>query len=180
MWLDETPVRRRLRGKTQDESDAIYRALNRIADGARNGALSLYDSDETIFEGLYLQIPALRGGQFDAFRGVQRGIVQGPLRRTYVIEGSFSEEQARLSKEERNRDRQQFLQNIRHPRFLKMKKRTGGAHLADLYLVWTAEVNSLDYFITLDTTFLSAVTLPRPLDTAVKLCTPMQFVQQCL
>lgn len=179
MWIEEAPVRRRLRGKTQEESDAIYRSLDQMAEMARDGALVPYDSDETIFESLYLHLPALRGSQFDVFRGVKRRIAQGPLRRTYMIEGCFSEEQARFSKEQHNRDREQFLENINHPRFLKMKKRTGGSHLADLYLVWTAEENSLDYFITLDTTFLNAVTLPKPLDTAVKLCTPMQFVQQC-
>lgn len=178
MWVDETAVPRRLGGRTQDESDAIYRALEQIADMARDGALTPYDSDESIFESLYLRLPALRGSQFDLFRGVKRRVARGPSRRTYTIEGSFSKEQARFSKGQHNRDRKQFLENIQHPRFLEMKKRTGGSHLADLYLVWTAEENSLDYFITLDTTFLRAVTLPKPLDTSVKLCTPMQFVQQ--
>jgi hypothetical protein len=80
IWVDETPIRRRLRGKTQEESDAIYRSLHQMAEMEREGAHILY-----------LHLPALRGSQFDVFRGVKRRIAQGPLRRTYVIEGCFSE-----------------------------------------------------------------------------------------
>jgi hypothetical protein len=169
--------RRKLRGKSHEESDAIYRDLEEIAGLTKNGCATVYDSDETFFESLYLKPPILRGTPFDVFRGVERKFVRGPMHRTYVIEGSFSKEHAKFLKRQRNEQWCQLLENIQHPRFLELKKRTGGHHLADLYHVWTAEENSLDCFITLDTTFLNAVTHPKPLDTPVRLFTPRQFLQ---
>jgi hypothetical protein len=165
-----TPVRRRLSGQSQEASDAIYGALGQMAGMAKNGDVTLYDSDETFFESLYVKPPELRGTQFDVLRGIKRKLVRGPLRRTYVIGAGYS-------RHETNDRWLQLLAAIQHPRFLELKKRTGGHHLADLYHVWTAEENSLDCFLTLDTTFLRAVTLPKPLDTPVRLLTPMQFVR---
>jgi hypothetical protein len=174
-----TPVRRSLSGKSQEESDAIYSNLEQIAGMTKNGCVVVYDSDETFFECLYLKPPSLRGTPFDVFRGVERKRVRGPMRRTYMLEGSFLEEHARFLQKKRNDRWYQLLENIQHPRFLELKKRTGGHHLADLYHVWTAEENALDCFITLDTAFLNAVTLwkPEPLDTPVRLFTPRQFLQ---
>jgi hypothetical protein len=165
-----TPVRRCLKGQSQEASDAVYSTLRQMAGMANDGEVTLCDSDETFFESLYVKLPELRGTQFDMLRGVKRKLVRGPLRRTYVIGAGYS-------RYETNDQWLQFLGAIRHPRFLELKKRTGDYHLADLYHVWTAEENSLDCFITLDTTFLRAVTLPKPLDTTVRLLTPMQFVQ---
>lgn len=166
----ETAVRRRLRNKTEEESDTIYKSLEQIAGLAKSGGVTLYDSDETFFESLYVRLPPLRGTPFDMFLGVARKFVRGPLGRTYAIGGDYSKERA-------NQLWLQTLAKIQHPRFLQFKKRTNGSHLADLYHVWTAEQNSLDCFLTLDTTFLNAVTLPKPMDTPVRLFTPMQFVQ---
>jgi hypothetical protein len=165
-----TPVRRRLKGQSQEATDAIYSALGQMASMAKNGEVTFCDSDETFFESLYVKLPELRGTPFDVLRGVKRKLVRSPLRRTYVIGAGYS-------RHETNDQWLQLLAAIRHPRFLELKKRTGGHHLADLYHVWTAEENSLDCFITLDTKFLRAVTLPKPLDTPVRLLTPMQFVQ---
>ena len=174
-----TPVRRSLSGKSQEESDAIYNDLRQVAGLTKNGCVDAYESDETFFESLYLKPPGLRGTPFEMFRGVERKRVRSPLRRTYLIESSFSDEDAKFLQKQHKDRWNQLLENIQHPRFLKMKKRTGGHHLADLYHVWTAEENSLDCFITLDTTFLNAVTLwkPKPLDTPVRILTPRQFLQ---
>jgi hypothetical protein len=168
----EVPVRRRLRNQTWERSEATYASLAQMAELARLGEVILYDSDETFFEGLYVRLPRLRGTEHDIFRGVERRFVRGPMRRTYVIDGSY----------DREKEHQRWLQllaEIAHPRFLKLKKRCGGSHLADLYHVWTAEENSLDCFVTVDERFINAVTLPQPIDTPVKICTPSQFVKFC-
>jgi hypothetical protein len=165
-----TPVRRRLTGKTQVESEAIYSAFAELARMSINGDVTLCNSDETFFESLYLKLPILRGTPFDALRGVKPKLVRGPLRRTYVIGAGYSRHEA-------NDQWLHVLREIRDPRFLEMKKGRAEKHLADLYHLWTAEENSLDYFITLDCKFINAVTLPWPLETPVKVCTPMQFVE---
>lgn len=51
-----------------------------------------------------------------------------------------------------------FLHDLKHPRFLKFAKCAGAIHgstfnynqLADAYFLWCAEVNQVDYFLTLD------------------------------
>jgi hypothetical protein len=68
-----------------------------------------------------------------------------------------------------------FLSKIQHRRFLELMKATGGNHPADLYHLWEAEHNGLEYFITLDVKFVNAVSKPKPLRTPVKVCTPEQF-----
>jgi hypothetical protein len=165
-----TTVKRQLRNKTQSESDAIYGALKEIAEMAKAGALHLFESDETFFEGLQVKLPELRGSEFDVFRDVKVRFVRGPLQRTYVISAEFS-------KEEMNERWLRTLESIEHPRFLVLKKQTGGNHLADLYHLWTAEDNALDCFITLDDKFVNAVTFPQRLKTTVKICNPMRFLQ---
>jgi len=92
------------------------------------------------------------------------------LAQAYVIGAGYSRHEA-------NDQWLHVLREIRDPRFLEMKKGRAEKHLADLYHLWTAEENSLDYFITLDCKFINAVTLPWPLETPVKVCTPMQFVE---
>jgi len=87
-----------------------------------------------------------------------------------VIDANYTPDKARA-------DLHGFLEQIRHPRYLKLLKRTGGAHKADLYHVWEAEHKELDAFVTLDVTFINAVTIPKPIETTVKICTPSQFVE---
>jgi hypothetical protein len=75
-----TPVRRCLKGESQEASDAIYSTLRQMAGMANDGEVTLCDSDETFFESLYVKLPELRGTQFDMLRGVKRKLVRGPCR----------------------------------------------------------------------------------------------------
>jgi uncharacterized protein len=163
------PRPRSFRNKTQEDSDRIYEALKRIAEMAKAGQAILYESDEILLEGLNLRQPGLRGTEFDVFHGVRHQRARAPLSRTAVIDYSYSPDTAR-------RAWQEFLSQIRHPRFLALKKATGGNHLADLYHVWEAEHNSLEYFVTLDAKFVNAVSNSRHFDSVVRVCTPTQLV----
>jgi hypothetical protein len=158
-----------LRNKSHGESQAIYDALEAIAEMSRAGAAILYRSDETTFEGMNLRHPTLRGTEFDVFSGVDCKFVRGPLRRDFTITSDSS-------REELKGEWYQFLGSIRDSRFLDLKRATSGNHTADLYHLWTAEHNELDYFITLDEKFVNAVTLPTPIQSSVIVCTPHNFL----
>jgi hypothetical protein len=137
---------------------------------AMEGLVALYQSDETLAEFINLRPSGAGLSQFDVFRGVKIGHVRAPLTRGFVIDTSYSPNRARD-------DWHAFLEQIQHPRYLQLLKHTGGAHKADLYHLWEAEHNEADAFVTLDTKFVNAVTLPRPLRTTVKICTPFQFLE---
>lgn len=154
---------------TMEESDTVYQALQRIATVAKQGLVALYESDETLAEFINFHPRGFGLGQFDVFREVEIKHVRAPIARGFRIDGDYSPDRARANWHA-------FLDQIQHPRYLPLLKRTGGAHKADLYHVWEAEHNELDAFVTLDTTFIKAVSIPKPIETTVKICTPAQFV----
>jgi len=145
------PVPRLLRNKTQDESNAIYESLKQIAEMSNNGRLIPYQSDEITIERLYRRHPGLRGTEFDVFSGITCEHARAPIMRGFTITPAYSRQRA-------TEDWNNFLAKIRHPRFLELKKETGGNHCADLYHLWEAEHNGLDCFITLDVRFINATT----------------------
>jgi hypothetical protein len=155
---------------TVKESTSVFESLKQIAMMAKEGLVTLYESDETLAEFINFHPPGFGLGEFDVFRDVQIKHARAPLSRGFKIDAGYSPNVARAQ-------RHAFLDQIRHLRYLKLLKRTGGAHKADLYHVWEAEHNRLDAFITLDVTFINAVTIPKPIETPVRICTPSQFVQ---
>jgi hypothetical protein len=161
---------RTLAGKSQEESNSIYDALKSIAMMSKAGSVVLCRSNETTFEEMHLRRPSLKGSGYDVFRGVDCRFVHGPLRRDFTITSDSS-------KQELKGEWYQFLGSIRDPRFLELKKATGGNHTADLYHLWTAEHSGLDFYITLDQKFVNAANLPKPIKTPVKVCTPAQFLK---
>lgn len=169
-WIEEHPEPRTLRNKTLEQSSSIYDSLERIGRMARGGLLTLYESDETLAEFLNFRPAGFGLGRFDLFRDVKIQHVRAPLPRGFRIDMDYTPDRAREAFHV-------FLSQIRHPRYLKLLKRTGGAHKADLYHVWEAEHNELDAFITLDEKFVNAVSKPKPIDTPVKICTPLQFLE---
>ncbi|MFZ0771718.1 MAG: hypothetical protein WCA49_12080 [Candidatus Sulfotelmatobacter sp.] len=168
-WIDETPVPRILRGQTPEQCKAIYESLGVIAGMSRRGLVTLYESDETLAEFLNFRPAGFGLGEFDVFSGIKIGHARAPIARGFTIDASYTPNGARKAWHA-------FLAQIHHPRFLKFLKRTGGAHAADLYHVWEAEYNGIDAFVTLDVTFVNAVTKPKPLETLVKVCTPAEFI----
>ncbi|MHB8502621.1 MAG: hypothetical protein ACYDHE_16985 [Candidatus Acidiferrales bacterium] len=164
------PVPRLLRNKAQDESNAIYESLKQIAEMSNNDRLIPYQNDEIRIGRLHRRHPGLRGTEFGVFSGITCEHAQAPIVRGFTITPAYSRQRA-------TEDGNNFLANIHHPRFLELKKATGGNHCADLYHLWEAEHNALDCFITLDVRFINAVTNPKPLKTSVKVGTPIQFVK---
>ena len=54
-------------------------------------------------------------------------------------------------------EQMELFRSIQHPRFLEIKQAVGEAHIGDVYHLWTAEVASLDVFLTVDRRFRNAV-----------------------
>lgn len=129
----------------------------------------LYESDEILAELLNFRPAGFGLGKFDVFSGVKIKHVRAPIPMGFVIDASYTPNRAREAWHT-------FLAQIRHPRFLKLLKRTGGDYAGDLYHVWAAEHNGIDAFVTLDGKFVKAVTKPKPLETTVKICTPAEFI----
>jgi hypothetical protein len=168
-WIDEVPALRILRNQTPEQCRAIYESLGMIAEMSRQGFVALYESDEILAEFLNFRPAGFGLGKFDVFSEVKIKHVRAPIARGFVIDASYTPNGTREAWHA-------FLAQIRHPRFLKLLKRTGGDHAADLYHVWEAEHNGLDAFVTLDVKFVKAVTKPKALETAVKICTPSEFI----
>jgi len=172
-WIEEKAVPRIIHGKTLEQSNSIYAALKAIARMAGDGLVMLYESDETLAEFLNFRPAGFGLGEFDVFSRVKIKHARAPIARGFMIDGTLTREGARS-------DRHAFLEQIDHPRFLKLLKHTGGAHKADLYHLWEAEHNDLDAFVTQDVTFVNAVSNPKPIETSVKICTPSKFAQWVL
>jgi hypothetical protein len=168
-WIEEKPEPRRIRN-TVKESNSVFESLKKIAMMAEGGLVTLYESDETLAEFINFHPPGFGLGEFDVFRDVQIKHARAPLARGFKIDAGYSPNVARDQF-------RAFLDKIQHPRYLKLLRRTGGTHKADLYHLWEAEHNRLDAFVTLDVTFINAVTIPRPIEPPVRICTPSQFVQ---
>ena len=167
-WIEETPAPRILRNMTLERSNSIYESLKRIAEMSKQGLVTLYESDETLAEFLNFRPAGFGLAKFDIFSGVTIRHARAPVARGFRIDASYTPNGARKAWHT-------FLEQISHPRFLKLLERTGGDHAADLYHVWEAEHNGIDAFVTLDRKFVNAVTKPKPLETPVKVCTPSQF-----
>jgi len=161
---------RRLRNKTQEESNKVYADLKQVADLVKSRNVTLYESDEVLLEGLNLRHPTLRGTEFDVFRGITHERARAPMPRTFIIDSTYSPKEARDNWHK-------ILSKIDHPRFLELKKKMSVKHLADLYHVWEAEHNKLQFFMTLDVKFVHAVSYPHPLKSSVKVCTPSELVR---
>jgi hypothetical protein len=161
------PQLRQIRPTLQG-SLSIYAALARIGDIGRAGGLTIYLSDEVRFERMYRPIRFAMVPEHFVFHGVETRHISGPVRRDFIFTGR---------KNAANGERQQFFQTINAPRFMELRKRVANRHLLDLYHLWTAEHHELDSFITLDKKFVNAVTRPKPLETRVRVCTPIQFLE---
>lgn len=169
-WIEEKPIPRILRGKTVEQSSSIYESLTDIAKMVKDGLVALYESDETLLEFLNFRPVGFGLGEFDVFRGITIKHARAPFARGFRIDASYTPNGARAAW-------QLFLSQVQHPHYLKLLKHTGGAHKADLYHVWEAEHNELDAFVTLDVTFVNAVSNPKPIKTSVNICTPSEFVR---
>jgi predicted nucleic acid-binding protein len=151
-----------------EQSNAIYGSLKTMAEMAKAGLVTLYESDETLAEFLNFRPAGFGLGTFDQLGGIKLKHARAPIARGFTI-ASYSPNRARKAWHI-------FLPQIKHPRFIELLKRTGGDHAADLYHVWEAEHNGIDAFVTLDVKFINAVTKPKPLRTPVRICTPSEFV----
>lgn len=172
MWVEETRALRILRNKTREQCESTYESLGKISRLAKVGLVTLYDSDETLAEFLNFRPAGFGLGEFHVFSGVEIKHARGPIDRGFRIEASYTPSRAREVWHA-------FLEQIQHPRFLKLLKHTRGAHKSDLYHVWEAEHNGIDAFVTLDEKFIYAVTKPKstPLATTVKVCMPSEFLR---
>jgi hypothetical protein len=88
---------------------------------------------------------------FDLLRGVEVKPVGSPAARTIIVDPSrghngFTED-----------EQMAFFRGIAEPRFLRIRKLVGEAHIDDAFHLWTAEGGKLDAFLTMDQTFWRVV-----------------------
>jgi hypothetical protein len=128
-----------------------------------------YSSQEIEFETWGLRrMHSLDPGS-NPFRDVTFHRCQMRYSRSIVIGGSFTQDWFR---EEKAR----FLATITDPRFRALDKATGGHHSSDCYHFWTAELNVLDVFLTMDGHFRNAFQNQRRLSSKVRIITPHELV----
>jgi hypothetical protein len=73
-------------------------------------------------------------------------------------------------------EQMEFFRSIGHPRFLQIRKATGGAHVDDAYHLWTAEEAALDAFLTMDRAFRNVMEHERnAINSPVLVMTPKEL-----
>lgn len=133
------------------KNDKLYNEIKRlpeIAKLSKDNKIDLVTHFETIFE--QWGLPHTIGRRKSYFDGVKIDKTDNPIEYSRVI--------ARLGFSGREMQ-SDFLQGIRHRRFIELQKATGAYQgkkkanrnqLLDAFHIWCAEQNQCDYFLTLD------------------------------
>ena len=121
-----------------------------LCNSARLGKFEFFSSFEILMEASRQKGRSEGYLGIDLLRGVPIKHVPSPIQRSIVI---GTTESIGMTREEQ----MEFFRSIEHPRFLEIKQAVGEAHIGDVYHLWTAEVASLDVFLTVDKRFRNAV-----------------------
>jgi hypothetical protein len=154
-----------INGKTREQSNRILDHIKQIATYAKRGKVRLFTSDELRFERNGLRLPNIRISEYFALADVPFQKADCPVSREYVVQ----------TKEAMDNEWHFFLDCIHNPRFHEINKATQGHHQADVFHLWTAEYNRLQFYISLDQRFINALRNSRKLRTPVQVLTPTEF-----
>jgi len=163
----ERTVVRKYRGRTSEETGPELEHLRRVAELARADKIECWTSQEITFETIgrrreYSLDPSANPFHKIAFRQCRL-----PYERT-VTWAAFEED---TFKEEK----QKFLSSIANTRFLILNKATNRHHTSDCYHLWTAEINNLDVFLTVEHAFRNALVHQKAVTSAVKIMSPEEL-----
>jgi hypothetical protein len=118
--------------------------LATLCNSANQGKLEFFTSFELRMEGVRQKGRSEGCMGIDMLRDVPLKNVPSPLQRSILI-GATGTTSIGVTEEEQ----MTFFQSIQHPRFLQLRKAIGDAHIDDIFHLWTAEVASLDVFLTI-------------------------------
>jgi hypothetical protein len=163
--MDEN-AERVLRNHTVDQSSEILSSMVAIADWARTGKVALFDSAELKFEWMGVRPPTLRGTEADVFKDVNIGSARVP-----VFRRGFPP----FERESFDMEKRTFLASIRDPRFQELTSAVAARHAADVFHLWTAEVNFMNCYLTLDRRFINAWRNQRKAVSEVEVLTPSKL-----
>ncbi len=150
--------------------------LPHIADLAKNGRIELYEDTEMQVESMGLpRISSVSG----RFHGAPIKLATPPLIYSRIIIGpSYFGSPYELSLD--------FFKGISDKRFKEIQKVTGAYQgkdhynlnqLIDAFLIWSAEHNQCDYFLTLDFTLIKIVNHDKKERVCIKLVRPSELLQ---
>ena len=145
------------RKKTQGWLRDEVAILPRIAQLAEAGLIECFTSFDAQFENAHRDTGTTT--ETDLFRRVCMHRAVTPAPRTLVF-GGLGSQPEKL---------EHFLLKLRDARYVELNAATNGHHAVDSFLLWTAEVNGLDCFLTLDKKFLNAFRHQREVTSPVKL-----------
>jgi len=141
---------------------------------ARHGRVRLFTSFELRMERLRQKgtCPGYLG--LDLLRDVPLYSVRSPVERSLVIAPTRNR-RIGISKDEQI----QFFMSIQHPRFHRLRRVIGDAHIADTFHLWTAEESGLEAFVTMDKAFWNVATgEKRKIASPTSVVTPQELCQR--
>ena len=163
---------RMLRRKTLRESGEVFEAMQYVAELAKAGRIRLYDTMELMFEWMgRAGGPSMRNTEFDLFRGVKISRIKTPVERTIAFGGFDSENHFKNQKEI-------WLESIKEPRFMELKRVINRKHWADAFHLWTAEVNGLDFVLTLENKVRKSLANQKKLTSTVEILNPFELAER--
>jgi hypothetical protein len=145
-----------------------------VARAAKDGHIECFRSKELMMEMHRQKGPQDGFFGIDLFRDVPIRYVETPIRRDLLISWRSDENIGTTRNEQL-----EFFKNITAPRFIQIRNAVGDAHLADAYHLWTAEVTSLDGFLTLDKRFWNVCNRQRAkINSPARAITPKEVCQE--
>jgi hypothetical protein len=161
-----------LRRKTLRESSEIFEAMQYVAKLAQAGRIRLYDTTELMFEWMgRAGGPSMRNTEFDLFRDIKIVRLKISVERTIAFSGFDSKDHFKKQKEI-------WLEGIKEPRFMELKRVINRKHWADAFHLWTAEVNGLDFVLTFETKVRKALANQKRLTTTVEILNPFELAER--
>lgn len=161
----DVPRTYRGHGQTRERTAQKLHVLSRVADLAKTGRIACYSSQEIKFETWGLPRKYSFDPRANPFRDVHFEPCRLPYQRSIMFRGNYDFRE----------EKKQFLAAIPDARFQAINKSTGGYHAADCYHLWTAELNELDVFLTVEERFRNAFRGQKKVSSTVKIMLPEEL-----
>jgi hypothetical protein len=155
------------------EDETFYKEelpyLASLCDSAREGKVEFFTSFELSMEAVRQKGSSQGYLGINLLQGVPVKKVSCPEQRSVMFGAATS---VGITEDEQ----MEFFRSPRTPRFLRLKKALGEAHIDDAFHLWTAEEASLDVLLTMDRRFRNVVTNEkRRVSSLVSVMTPREL-----
>lgn len=121
--------------------------LASLCRAAKEGMVEFYSSPELMMERARQKGPDDGYLGFNLLEGVSKNQCKSPVQRTISF-GEFGNSHGTTKEEQLD-----FFTGINNPRFLEIRKHIPESHIGGAFHLWTAELNNLDVFLTMDKKF---------------------------